>query len=87
MYLDAHYLILSNINYLYIPKTMERGEMSRIMARWKGPDIADGSQDALVLSIGQLLLAFLLVLGVFGTAILVCGLEVIWHKVNGGNSK
>ena len=61
--------------------------MSRIMARWKGPDIAEGSQDALVLSIGQLLLAFLVVLGVFGIAILVCVLEVFWSKVKAGRSK
>ena len=60
--------------------------MSRIMARWEGPDIADGNQDTLVLKIGQLLLAFLIISGIFGMALVVFGMEIIWSETKAGSS-
>ena len=66
---------------------MERGDLSSILARWTGPDIAEGNQDTIVLKIGQLVLAFLVIIGIFGIALAVFGIEFIYSKMKKGDVK
>ena len=66
---------------------MERGDLSSTLARWTGPDIAEGNQDTIVLKLGQLGLAFLVIIGIFGIAFTVFGIECIYSKMKKGDVK
>ena len=60
--------------------------MARIKTEWEGPDIVSVNQDKYVLKLGQMLLAFLLVLTIFGMSLMVFGVEFIRPKTMLGHS-